>query len=57
MEGEAPCRGLALAGQTPGWMEELTETSVGSSESEEDCGLSDTGEGWTLLGCLWTLLC
>lgn len=32
-------------------MEELTESSVRSLESEEDCGLSDAGEGWTLVGC------
>lgn len=34
-----------------GRMQELTESSVGSLESEEDCGLSEAGEGWTLLGC------
>lgn len=35
----------------PGWMEELAESSVGRLEREEDCGLSDAGEGQTLLGC------
>lgn len=34
-----------------GWMQELTESSAGSLESEEDFGLSEAGDGWTLLGC------
>lgn len=32
-------------------LEELTESSVGSLESEEDGELSEAGEGWTLVGC------
>lgn len=35
----------------PGWLEELTEANVGSLEIQEDCGLSEAAEGWTLLGC------
>lgn len=32
-------------------MGEGREPSVGSWEREEDCGLSEAGEGQTLLGC------
>lgn len=54
MEGggeELPPEGGLPGEPTPGWLDELTESNVGRLEREEDCGLSDAGEGQTLLGC------
>lgn len=54
MEGggeELPPEGGLPGEPTPGWLDELTESNVGRMEREEDCGLSDAGEGQTLLGC------
>ena len=48
---ELPTEGPAFRSQTPGWMEGLTESSVWNLESEEDGGLSEAGEGQSLLDC------
>ena len=39
-----------LREQMPDWMERLTESSMWSLESEEDSGLSEGGEGQSMLG-------
>ena len=38
------CRGLTFGGPTLGWMEERTQSTVGSLDREKDCVMTDTHE-------------